>query len=418
MRNRGAQLAPALVRVGAAFGVAICIALSGCSSRAAQQPSTGIAYAGPANLNLRKDLAPKAPVVGTAHHGDRLEVIDSRRRFIKVRTAQGVEGWTDSNLLLTEQHMADLRRLAESAAKLPSQGSATVYDVLNMHTEPRRQSPSFFQIPEGGTVEVIGHQLTQHGGSPPAPRAAPVVRKSAPPKKKGKDGKPVIDPPPMPTPPKPPENWVELSRPRRSDLPGARPVPAAAPPVFDDWSLVRMRDGKVGWALTRMLTMTIPDEVAQHAEGHRITAYVALGEVKDKARNETKHNWLWTTAASSVRQYEFDSFRVFVYSTRHRRYETAYIERNVRGYYPVETQDIPGQEAKAFSLVLEGKDGKLYKNVYAFSGYHVRMISKTPYEPPPALPQVRASTNFEATPAPPSSEGGWWRNMRRRVFGN
>jgi hypothetical protein len=108
MRNRGAQLAPALVRVGAAFGVAICIALSGCSSRAAQQPSTGIAYAGPANLNLRKDLAPKAPVVGTAHHGDRLEVIDSRRRFIKVRTAQGVEGWTDSNLLLTEQHMADL----------------------------------------------------------------------------------------------------------------------------------------------------------------------------------------------------------------------------------------------------------------------------------------------------------------------
>jgi len=23
-----------------------------------------------------------------------------------------------------------------------------------------------------------------------------------------------------------------------------------------------MRDGKVGWALTRMLTMTIPDEVA------------------------------------------------------------------------------------------------------------------------------------------------------------
>jgi hypothetical protein len=162
--------------------------------------------------------------------------------------------------------------------------------------------------------------------------------------------------------------------------------------------------------------MAWPDELKLTATV--VNSHVALGEVKDKARNETKHNWLWTTAASSVRQYEFDSFRVFVYSTRHRRYETAYIERNVRGYYPVETQDIPGQEAKAFSLVLEGKDGKLYKNVYAFSGYHVRMISKTPYEPPPALPQVRASTNFEATPPPPSSDGGWWRNMRRRVFGN
>src|SRR5882672_2223692 len=164
MRIPGAKLAPVLARVCAGLGVVLCVAVSGCASRAAQQPSTGVAYAGPANLNLRKDLAPKAPVVGVTHHGDRLDVIDTRRRFIKVRTAQGVEGWTDSNLLLTEQHMNDLRRLAESAAKLPSQGSATVYDVLNMHTEPRRQSPSFFQIPEGGTVEVIGHQLTQNGG--------------------------------------------------------------------------------------------------------------------------------------------------------------------------------------------------------------------------------------------------------------
>lgn len=419
MRNRGARTAPLLARTCAGLGIAVCILLSACGSRNAQQPSAGIAYAGPANLNLRKDLGPKAGVVGVAHHGDRLDVIDTRRRFVKVRTAQGLEGWTDSNLLLTEQHMGDLRRLAESAARLPSQGSATVYDVLNLHTEPRRQSPSFFQIPEGASVEVIGHRLTQHGlPPPPAVRSAPSARKTAPPKKKGKDGKPAIEGPPMPASPKPPSNWVELSRPRRSDLAGARPTPAAAPPTFDDWSLVRMRDGKVGWALTRMLNMTIPDEVAQHAEGHRITAYVALGEVKDKARNETKHNWLWTTAATSIRNYEFDSFRVFVYSTRHHRYETAFIERNVRGHYPVETQDIPGQEVKAFSLVLEGKDGKLYRHTYAFSGYHVRLTSKTPYQPPPALPEVRASTNFDAAPPPPQAEGGWWRNMRRRVFGN
>src|SRR5258706_1889637 len=180
MLKQGARLAPGLVPGRAALAFALFVALVGCTSRAAQQPSTGIAYAGPANLNLRKDLAPKAPVVGVAHHGDRLDVIDSRRRFIKVRTAQGVEGWTDSNLLLTEQHMNDLRRLADSAAKLPSQGSATVYDVLNMHTEPSRQSPSFFQIPEGAAVEVIGHPLTQHRGAPATPPAQPAARNTAP----------------------------------------------------------------------------------------------------------------------------------------------------------------------------------------------------------------------------------------------
>lgn len=64
-----------------------------------------------------------------------------------MRTAQGVVGWTDSNLLLTQQQMDDLSTLAEKAAKLPSQGVATVDDVVNMHTDPNRQSPSFFRFP-------------------------------------------------------------------------------------------------------------------------------------------------------------------------------------------------------------------------------------------------------------------------------
>ena len=34
-----------------------------------------------------------------------------------------------------------------------------------------------------------------------------------------------------------------------------------------------------------MLTMSIPDEVAQYAEGHRITAYLPLGEVKEKGKD-------------------------------------------------------------------------------------------------------------------------------------
>ena len=43
---------------------------------------------------------------------------------------------------------------------------------------------------------------------------------------------------------------------------------------MDDWNLVRTLDGKVGWVLTRPLSMAIPDEVAQYAEGHRITGRV------------------------------------------------------------------------------------------------------------------------------------------------
>lgn len=388
------------------FGILI---LAGCSSHPPQQPSTGVAYAGPQILNLRKDLASKSAPVGTVKHAERLEVLETRRRFVKVRTAEGVEGWTDSNLLLTPQQMDDLQRLSDSTAKLPSEGAATVYEPLNMHTEPNRQSPSFFQVPEGGSVEVIGHHLSPRVAPSAPPRAAPAARKSTSSNKKtkSKESRQTAFLLPLPRLPVPPANWVAISRPRLTDLSNAgRPgAEAPAPAAMDDWNLVRMRDGKAGWVLARMLAMSIPDEVAQYAEGHRITAYVSLGDVKDGS--ETKHNWLWTTQSSGPPPGEFDSFRVFVWSTRRHRYETAYIERNVKGYFPVEAEARPGQKEKAFSLVLEDKDGRLYKRTYGFAGYHVRMISKVPYQLPADLPTVRASNGFDLSP-PPASAGVRW----------
>ncbi len=336
---------------------------------------------------------------------------------MRVRTSAGVEGWTDFNLLLTSQQMDDLKKLADSAAKLPSQGVATVFDALNMHAEPSRQSPSFFQIPEGGAVEVIGHRIGPR--SAPAPVAAPPVRRVPPAAKKSKKEAKRSGPvPPMPTPPSPPPNWQELERPHAADLPGYR-APEVKPVSYDDWSLVRSKDGKVGWVLSRMLNMSIPDEVAQYAEGRRITSYLPLGDVKDKEKGTTQHNWLWTTISSGQYPYEFDNFRVFVWSIKRHRYETAYIERNVEGYYPVQTQDLPGQDEKAFTVVLRDKDGKLYKKTYAFSGYRVRMVSKAPYEPPAPLPEVRASRSFEPTAQSAPAEAGWKQKLtdwRKRLF--
>ena len=357
-------------------------------------------------------------------HGDKLDVIELRRRFIKVRTAQGIEGWTDSNLLLTSQQMDDLLRLADGAAKLASQGKATPFDVLNMHSAPARQSPSFFQISEGESVEVIGHRLAPHSAAPEPVHLPPPVKRTAPSKKSRAKEARAAQAPPMPVPPAPPRNWQDLSKPRAADLSaraGANPPasPAAAP-QFDDWNLVRTKDGKVGWVLARMLIMSIPDEVAQYAEGHRITAYLPLGEVKEKGKRQSKHNWLWTTSSAGQHPFEFDSFRVFVWSTRRHHYETAFIERNVQGFYPIEPVALPGQEENAFSVVLREKDGKLYKRTYGFTGYHVRMISKVPFNPPGELPEVRMSRNFDPPPAPAQESSGLGQklsDLRKKLFG-
>jgi len=402
--------------------LAASLLLASCASAPPQKQSTGTAYAGPSSVNLREDLGPRANTVGTVQHGEKLDVLEMRRRFVRVRTSKGVEGWTDANYLLSQQQVSDLDKLAEYAATLPSQGSGTTYDSLNVHIGPSRQAPSFTQIPEGGVVEVLQHRVSPRTAvMPPAPpkaksKAKQITAKAkAPaPAKGAKKGD--VPPPDAPAPPPLPANWTELSRPRAGDLEGAAVAaaePVAARPPSDDWYLVRTRDRKAGWVLARQVSMSIPDEVAQYAEGRVITGYLSLG----KDEKAGKDNWLWTTRASGVQDYDFDSFRVFVWSTKRSRYETAYIERNVRGRFPIEAQGSSGDDGIAFSVVLEDKDGQVYKRTYAFSGYRVKMVAKALYQAPASPPEVRTTQTFEeaaGSPAPGWSEK--LRDMRKRLF--
>lgn len=410
-----------------AGALAASVLLASCASESPQKQSAGTAYAGPSAVNLRQDLGPRANTVGTVQHGERLDVLEMRRRFVRVRTSKGVEGWTDANYLLSQQQVSDLDRLAEYASALPSQGAGTTYDSLNVHVGPSRQAPSFMQIPEGGVVEVLQHRVSPRTAVlAAAPPKAKATAKQVSAKSKGSSSKTPakpakkgdVPPPDAPPPPPLPANWAELSRPRAADLAGAspaasEPVIAAARPPEDDWYLVRTRDRKAGWVLARQISMSIPDEVAQYAEGRVITGYLSLG----KDEKAGKDNWLWTTRAAGVQEYDFDSFRVFVWSTKRSRYETAYIERNVRGRFPIRAESDQGADGSAFSVVLEDKDGQLYKRTYAFSGYRVKMIAKTAYQPPAAPPEVRATQSFEEEPGPAvASWSDKLRDMRKRWF--
>ncbi|HYL38365.1 MAG TPA: hypothetical protein VEV17_20775 [Bryobacteraceae bacterium] len=392
--------------------------LVSCTTQPTRPPSLGEAYAGPSTLALRRDLAAKSPVAATVKHGDKLEIVEYRHRLVKVRTSDGTEGWTDLRQLLTPDQMAELGRVAENASQAPSQGAATVFELLNMHTEPSRSSPSFWQAPANAKVDVLAHKLTPR--IQPAAAIAPPPPKPVPRRKsKDRQKQTKVGPPPLPPAPKPPPNWLALSVPK-AEAPQANPEaskpepkPAASVPM-DDWSLVRTADHKAGWVLTRMLSMAIPDEVAQYAEGHRITSYFALRP--NQEGDTVKNDWLWTTITKGGEPYEFDSFRVFVWSHRHHRYETAYIERNVTGHYPIEVNT--SGAAPSFSLILEGDDGSLVRKTYSFEGFRVRMIHKEPYRAP--LAGENSKSAGSAPPPPPAKARSLYARLKdgvRHLFG-
>lgn len=327
-------------------------------------------YVGARELALLAELSPEAEVVATLHHGDKVRVLARRRRFVKLRTESGSEGWADGHALLSGEQMGRLRRLARHAEGLPSHGTATVFDALNVHTAPHRQAPSFFQLREGERVELVAYRIEGRTSYRPANADRDLF--------------------PQPAWRLPPD-WV--------------PPPEGA----DEWALVRIPDGRAGWVLARMLVMAIPDEVAQYAEGHRITSYFALGSVRDG--DGARRHWLWTTRAAPLKPYQFDSFRVFVWNARRRRYETAHIERNLIGYFPVEVR-VGGETPVRFSLLIRDRDGRLWRKTYGFAGYRVRLLERAPWEIPA---DEEAPLIVEQSPEHPQDSGDGLPEIRRRI---
>jgi len=120
-----------------------------------------------------------------------------------------------------------------------------------------------------------------------------------------------------------------------------------------------------------------------------------MEDVKDGG--QIKHNWLWTTLADTRQSYDFDSFRCFVWNVKRHRYETAHIEKNLRGYYPVEAHPVKMMAGKreesspGFSLIVEDEDGVRWRKLYGFHTYHVVLLRKERWAPAPSRHPVRSA---------------------------
>jgi hypothetical protein len=352
-----------LVRLGCGAAILACLILSACQPQKPPAPKAiGEAYVVPDILPLRREIPPASGVAGTAKRGERVEITARRRKFVKVRTPSGAEGWTEDGQLLTPELHQQLQQTSAQSANLPSLGVYRARDVLNVHIDPYRWSPTFYRLKEEEKVELLGRRVAE----------------------------------------------------RTAGAPGSTPAPAGKPAAYDEWNLVRTAEKHVGWVLARMIDADIPDEVAQYAEGRRITSYFPLAEVVDG--DQLKKVWLWTTTERSLEVHDFDSIRVFNWGRRRHRYETAHIERGLKGYFPVlvtsrvETRFGAGP---GFSFLVEKRDGQRYTRRYVMIGHLVRMYSEEPVAAVVSPPQPEGG----AEPAPAAPAPSWWRRVWNWIRG-
>src|SRR5215813_948750 len=97
-----------------------------------------IVYVSAPQVNLRDRVAAVYNKVGTAKNGERLEALDRDRKFVKVRTAGGVEGWVEQRYLVSSDVYNQQQRLTQENANTPVQGQGTTRNDTNLHVEPGR----------------------------------------------------------------------------------------------------------------------------------------------------------------------------------------------------------------------------------------------------------------------------------------
>lgn len=420
------MLSSASIQRFAFFAGVLC--LVGCA--ADERQTLGQAYVAPQNLTVRSEISMKSGSVTALKHGDKVEIIDVQRKMVKVETSSGSQGWVDSADLLSSDQMKEIQKDREKQRALPVQGSATAFEILNIHIEPTRRSPAFAQIAEGGTVQILGRTRAPKN-APPTKTGSLVIERPQPVRRPKHDqsAKSGFHLPSKPAPPKPPANWLDLSAERidgaaapkdteaqkkkaAQALAAKKAAEAQKPVPMEDWTLVRTKAGATGWALTRNLLISVPDEVAQYAEGKRITSYFDLGSVNDDEKG-LKHNWLWTTLAGAD-PYDFDSWRVFIWNTHHHRYETSYRMRDLEGYFPVSVD--PAEEkslGRTFHIITKDDDEKFRRRTYSFDGslVHLTGTEDLPGDPSIAPPAETNVKGLDTNKMAAKSRATWFRQQ-------
>ena len=333
----------------------LCCWMSGCSHFHAK-PSDQYVYVTAKQTFLRDRVAAVSNRTGNVSNGDRLKVLERGRRFLRVQTDKNEVGWIDERAIATEQTFADFDKLRKEHEKSPVVATGVVRDEVNLHIKPGRDTDKFYRLVEGEKLKLL-----ERATLPKTVATAPVLV---------------------------PHPSSKALAAKKAAAPAKEKVTAAAdaplPPAMEDWWLVRDSQNHTGWLLSRMMDVDAPDAITRYAEGQRIVAAYVLTTVNDpdaltpasdddaKAKNgKHKLNFadappptvgqgpqkpfdpnipIYVVVLSPYKAglvYDFDQVRVFTWSLKKHRYETAFREKNIEGFLPVTiSQQMPEWNGK------------------------------------------------------------------------
>src|SRR5262249_1426247 len=218
-----------------AVGVVLFIAtsisfLTGCSGGPSGRGE--FVYVAVPEASLRDRVATIYTKTGLVHNGERLQVLErmQNKRFLRVRTPRGEEGWLQERFLADQQTYDQFARLAEQYRAAPVQATATIELQVKVHVLPGRKTGYLYLLNEKDKVELLERRTVDRNTTP------------------GRE---------------------EKQKEADADASDDEPDKPGQPAIWEDWWLIRDTQKRIGWVLGHAMYLDVPDEIAPYAEGQR-----------------------------------------------------------------------------------------------------------------------------------------------------
>ena len=292
------------------------------------KPPLDVGYVLPPSVPVVDTPAEVRLVVGTVKSGDRVDILKRTRNWAQIRTADNLTGWVENKNLLDSQTYESGRKLLRDLGHIPVQAEGHTGGIVNMRLEPSRDAVQLAQLPENLKVQVYGRRM--------------------------------------------------IDRPTPEDQPKASKV-------RDAWYEVRA-DDSAGWVLGRFVALDPPEKLSAYAQGSNLVAWLVLKTVEDEG--QAMPEYLTADRLGTV-EADFSHIRVFTWWVKDHKYVTAYVESNLKGYFPIRVATIGG--VPYFRLRLMNNQGEKIQRVYGLFDTITRPVGTVPGWESDAMPAAPES---------------------------